>query len=84
VKSILTLPTQPTGRANFTPETIHELTTILHAKPFKLLQAEILQILNHVPRNVIELGMLLEDADERFTEERQEEMVGIIAKVMGK
>jgi DNA-directed RNA polymerase subunit F len=60
------------------------LTTTLHAKPFKLLQAEILQILNHVPRNVTELGMLLEDVEQRFSDEKQEEIVAIIARVMEK
>jgi DNA-directed RNA polymerase subunit F len=56
----------------------------LHAKPFKLLQAEILQILNHVPRTVDELGMLLEDVEQRFSDEKQEEMVAIISRIMAK
>jgi DNA-directed RNA polymerase subunit F len=56
----------------------------LKAKPYKLLAAEILQILNHVPRNVTELSMLLEEAEERFTEERLEAIVAIVKRTMAK
>jgi DNA-directed RNA polymerase subunit F len=80
----LSLSTQPTNRANFTPETINELTIALKAKPYKLLAAEILQILNHVPRNTTELSMLLEEAEERFPEEKLEAIVGIIDKILAK
>ena len=41
-----------------------------------------MQIFNHVPRNREELGMLLEDAEERFEEEVLDEMVTVIGDVL--
>jgi hypothetical protein len=75
-------PTQPTTRpiqrAHFTPVAITALTGKLAAAPYKVLQSELLQILNHVPRDVTELSMLVEDADQRFDEQMLEEMVQLI------
>jgi len=46
------------------------------------MESEVMQIFNHVPRNREELGMLLEDFEERFGEEELDEMVKVIADVL--
>ena len=46
------------------------------------MESELVQIFNHVPRNREELGMLLEDAEERFEEEVLDEMVTVIGDVL--
>jgi DNA-directed RNA polymerase subunit F len=76
------MPTQPYKRAKFSPESILELTTTLKARPWKLLQAEILQILNHVPNTVTELTYFLEDASLRFSEEEQARILAEIHRIM--
>jgi DNA-directed RNA polymerase subunit F len=76
------MQSQPFKRANFLPEAILELSTTLKAKPWRLLQSEILQILNHVPMSAQEIRFLLEDADLRFKEEELDEMLIIIQKTM--
>lgn len=79
-------PTQPTTRvsmrAHFTPEAIHKLTRKLSSSPYRLLQSEILQILNHVPREVTELSMIVEDAEDRFEENVLEEIVQAIHTIL--
>jgi DNA-directed RNA polymerase subunit F len=76
------MASQPYKRAKFSPEAILELTTTLKGKPWKLLQAEILQILNHIPDGIQELRFILEDADLRFKEEQLKGMLSIIHKIM--
>jgi DNA-directed RNA polymerase subunit F len=76
------MPSQPFKRATFSPEAILELSTTLKSKPWKLLQSEILQILNHVPMTTQEIKFLLEDADLRFKEEELGEMLDVIHKTM--
>ena len=73
---------QPFKRATFTPESIAELTSTLKARPWRLLQSEILQILNHVPMAVPEIKLLLEDFDERFKEQEQEDLLQVIHRIM--
>ena len=46
------------------------------------MESELVHIFNHVPRNREELGMLLEDAEERFEEEVLDEMVTVIRDVL--
>jgi RNA polymerase Rpb4 len=76
------MPIQPYKRAKFSPESILELTTTLKAKPWKLLQAEVLQILNHIPMTVTELTYFLEDASLRFSEAEQARMLADIHRIM--
>ncbi|KAF2663094.1 hypothetical protein BT63DRAFT_430655 [Microthyrium microscopicum] len=78
----LSRPTQPASRsrapAALNPDAIHNLTTTLKNKPWRLLQSEILQILNHVPREITELGMVVEELDQRFEPEQQELLLKVI------
>jgi len=46
------------------------------------MESEVLQIFNHVPRNTEELGMLLEDVEERFEEDVLDEMLRVIGDVL--
>lgn len=68
----------PFKRVVFSPEAIHEVTTTLKSSPWKLLPAEILQLLNHVPNTASDMKYFLEDADLRFKEEELGQMVDII------
>lgn len=58
------------------------LTRKLRGGRFKLLQSEVLQIFNHVPRDREKLGMLLEDAEQRFSEETLDEIVAVVEDVL--
>lgn len=39
-------------------------------------------MINQVPRNTIDLGLIVEEAEERFSEELLEEMVGLVGKYL--
>jgi hypothetical protein len=67
---IQTQPTSPERDGQFTPAAITSLTATLRGAPWNLLEAEVLQILNHGPTDADEVGMLLEDAYLRFSEEQ--------------
>jgi hypothetical protein len=58
------------------------LTRILKGKRYGLMESEVVQIFNHVPRSREDLVMLLEDAEERFEEEVLDEMVKVIGDVL--
>jgi hypothetical protein len=67
------MKTQPTSRerdGRFTPASIAALTAALRGEPWELLDAEVLQVLNHGPTDGDEVGMLLEDSDLRFSPEQ--------------
>jgi hypothetical protein len=81
----LRIPTQPTSRqrdGRFTPASIAALTTALKAKPWRLLDAEVLQVLNHGPTDGEEVAMLLEDADLRFSSEQLERIAEIVVDAL--
>ncbi|KAJ4190642.1 hypothetical protein NW767_011263 [Fusarium falciforme] len=52
-------------------------------RPFNLAKSEVIMIINLRPSTPPVLGSALEDMYERFTAEQQEEMVTIIAEVLG-
>jgi hypothetical protein len=97
VRTILERPSQPTVAVQ-RPEkpfskpkrnplvsdsrVIVALTRKLRGGKFRLLQSEVLQIFNHVPRDREKLSMLLEDAEQRFSEEALDEMVAVIEDVL--
>jgi hypothetical protein len=58
------------------------LTRILKGRKYGLMESEVMQIFNQVPRDREELVMVLEDAEERFKEEVLDEMVGVIGDVL--
>ncbi|KAE9973935.1 hypothetical protein BLS_003334 [Venturia inaequalis] len=84
VSEILTLDPQ-TGQRTRTPisnSQIAKLASILAKEPYKLLSTEIAGVINQVPRNTIDLGLIVEEAEERFSEELLEEMVGLVGKYL--
>jgi hypothetical protein len=85
VTTYLIINTQPTSRARdgqFTPESIKALTVKLRDPPWRLLPAEILQILNHGPTENAEVAMLLEDAELRFSDEQLGRIVEIVSETL--
>ena len=52
-------------------------------KPYKLSKAEIITILNIHPASYPILNIVIEDMEERFTEDQQGEIMNIITEVLG-
>jgi len=47
---------------------------------FDLTDAEALQVLNHLPTEIVELHLLIEDLPSRLSEERQQDLLDCIAR----
>ncbi|KAI6216317.1 hypothetical protein M3Y99_01826600 [Aphelenchoides fujianensis] len=47
---------------------------------FKMTPAELLQVVNLRPRNLVDIEMILEECDERYTEEQTAEMLDLIKR----
>eukprot|EP00588_Corethron_pennatum_P003524 CAMPEP_0194298618 /NCGR_PEP_ID=MMETSP0169-20130528/60266_1 /TAXON_ID=218684 /ORGANISM="Corethron pennatum, Strain L29A3" /LENGTH=149 /DNA_ID=CAMNT_0039048623 /DNA_START=82 /DNA_END=531 /DNA_ORIENTATION=- len=47
---------------------------------FDLTDAEALQVLNHLPTEIVELHLLIEDLPSRLSEERQQDLLNCIAR----
>ncbi|GKT46961.1 DNA-directed RNA polymerase III subunit rpc9 [Colletotrichum spaethianum] len=52
-------------------------------RPYDLAKGEVIMILNLRPASVAALNTVIEEMSERFDENQQEEMVNIIAEVLG-
>lgn len=52
-------------------------------RPYELSKGEVIIILNLRPTDVVALNTVVEDMVERFTEEQRQEIVDIIAQVLG-
>jgi hypothetical protein len=91
---MLNLHTQPTSSAPSSsqqplarflvsdPRVFVVLTRILKGKRYGLMESEVVQIFNHVPRCREDLVMVLEDAEERFEEVVLDDMVKVIGDVL--
>ena len=51
-----------------------------YCEGFGLTDSETLQILNHMPKEVVDIHLLIEDLPNRFSDEQQEELLKVIAK----
>lgn len=51
-------------------------------KPFGLMPAELLQIINLAPKTTVELYNLIEDIDSRFGEDKMEEILIIVSETL--
>jgi hypothetical protein len=55
------------------------LAAKLRAPPYKLLSSEVVQIVNARPRDLTELGVCVEEAELRFTDEELTGMLQLVA-----
>ncbi|KAG5967310.1 hypothetical protein E4U13_002302 [Claviceps humidiphila] len=66
----------------YTPDCIAQLLEKL--RPYELSKGEVVMVLNLRPASVAGLNTIIEDMSERFSEEQQEDMVNIVAQVLGR
>ncbi|EFY90328.1 Calcitonin peptide-receptor component protein [Metarhizium acridum CQMa 102] len=65
----------------YTPEAITQIIEKL--SPYELSKGEMVMILNLRPASIAALNTIIEDMPERYSDEQQEEIVGIVADVLG-
>jgi hypothetical protein len=66
---------------NYNNESLKQLVTRL--RPFGLLKGEVVMILNLRPASVPALSVIVEDLASRFSEEKQGEILGTVAEILG-
>jgi len=75
--SCLTQPTSTYSAASF-----HALLTRL--SKYNLTKSEVLMIFNLRPKDAMGLDVIVEEADDRFSEEEQEEILNAVGDVLGR
>ncbi|XP_072044672.1 DNA-directed RNA polymerase III subunit RPC9-like [Amphiura filiformis] len=64
-----------------TPEIIGDFMKKL--EPFKLTKSEKLQLLNHRPTSAVEIQLMIEESEERLTEDQIEQLIDISRSLPG-
>ena len=63
-----------------TPDTVHKFLQAL--APYNLKRAEKLQLLNNRPSSAVEIQLLIEESEERLSEQQIEELLQLIAEML--
>ena len=71
---------EKTSSKDLNPEIVGKFLEAV--KPFKLTRAEKLQLLNHRPGSAVEIQLLIEESEERLSEEQIEQLLEIISETL--
>nr|XP_054765902.1 DNA-directed RNA polymerase III subunit RPC9-like [Lytechinus pictus] len=63
-----------------TPEVVEKFLRAL--TPFSLTKSEKLQLLNHRPKTTVEIMAMIEECEERLTEEQMESLIQVITSIL--
>mmetsp|Transcript_27678 Transcript_27678/g.58244 ORF Transcript_27678/g.58244 Transcript_27678/m.58244 type:complete len:151 (-) Transcript_27678:126-578(-) len=63
-----------------TSESVQELLQAV--KPFKLMRAETLMLLNTLPRSLVEVHLVVEECEERLSLEERQRLLALVAKAV--